>query len=73
MFPLFCGIESALELGGNNHDAESFYLENLGFNEGLEGGPQLLPLAEGDPQVLLVVKNPPANAGDAGDTGAIPG
>ena len=24
-------------------------------------------------QVVLVVKNPPANAGDAGDTGSIPG
>ena len=24
-------------------------------------------------QVALVVKNPPANAGDAGDTGLIPG
>ena len=27
----------------------------------------------GAPQVVLVVKNPPANAGDTGDSGSIPG
>ena len=28
---------------------------------------------EGAPQMALVVKNPPANAGDTGDVGLIPG
>jgi len=30
-------------------------------------------LLEGESQVVLVVKNLPANAGDTGDTGSIPG
>ena len=30
-------------------------------------------LLEGNSQVVLIVKNLPANAGDTGDTGSIPG
>ena len=30
-------------------------------------------LAQGASQVVIVVKKPPANAGDIGDTGSIPG
>ena len=34
---------------------------------------ETLPCPVGASQVALVVKNPPANAGDAGDPGSIPG
>ena len=34
---------------------------------------ETLPYPMGASQVAIVVKNPPANAGDAGDSGSIPG
>ena len=43
---------------------------------GLKHGPDLslgLPASQGLHRWLLAVKNPPANAGDAGDKGSIPG
>ena len=34
---------------------------------------ETLPYPMGASQVAIVVRNPPANAGDAGDSGSIPG
>ena len=47
-------------------------------SEGSTGVPQIIPdgrkrLRYENTQVTLVVKNPPANAGDLRDTGSIPG
>ena len=45
----------------------------LQLGKGVEGGLVDIYMEEGASQVALVVKNLPANAGDIGDVGSIPG